>query len=244
MKRKLFFYFVFLSILFGSGCTKDDPSDPIDPKVQLDNLYQTAVEDAITADSSEICDSLWQINSSNTKLEWKTINNEVYVLLGNFNKYPNSYSDTLVINSWGQIWVFIPEQFKLRLKSATIPENDTLLRISQLLGMPPTSTNNYIVELWVKPADLYRPAADPEIDDRTTGLYLPENAEPDYAQWFNQNIYDSYFGQWTHYPWTRLGYTYDWAYPATEIGLSEYCIKTNSVLFVKKLCLAPKYLNN
>lgn len=241
MKRKLFFYFAFLSILFGSGCTKDDPSDPIDPKVQLENLYQTAVEDAITADSSEICDSLWQISTSNSKLEWKTINNEAYVLVGNFNKYPDSYSDTLVINSWGRIWVFIPEQIKSRLKSATILENDTLLRISQLLGMPPTSTNNYIVELWVKPADLYRPAADPEIDDRTTGLYLPENAEPDYAQWFNQNIYDSYFGQWTHYPWTRLGYTYDWANPATEVGMSEYCIKTNSVLFVKKLCLAPKY---
>jgi hypothetical protein len=243
MKKELILFFTFLTILFGS-CTKDDPSDPIDPKVQLENLYQAAVEDAIVADSSEICDSLWQINTSNTKLEWKTINNETYVLVGNFNKYPNSYSDTLVINSWGQIWVFIPEQFKLRLKSATIPENDTLLRISQLLGMPPTSTNNYIVELWVKPADLYRPAADPEIDDRTTGLYLPENAEPDYAQWFNQNIYDSYFGQWTHYPWTRLGYTYDWADPATEIGLSEYCIKSNSVLFVKKLCLATKYLTN
>ena len=244
MKKKLIYYVALLTILFGSGCTKDDPANPIDPKGQLEMLYQAAVADAIIADSSEICDSLWQINNGNSKLEWKTINNEKYVLVGNFNKYPDSYSDTSVINSWGLIWVFIPEQFKARLKSTTIIDNDTIMRISQLLGMPPTTTNNYIVELWVKPADLYRPAADPEIDDSTAGLYLSENANPEYTQWFNQNIYDSYFGQWTHYPWTRLGYTYDWANPATEVGMSEYCIKTNSVLFVKKLCLATKYLTN
>lgn len=242
MKKELILFFAFLTILFGSGCTKDDTSDPIDPKVQLENLYQAAVEDAIIADSSEICDSLWQINTSNTKLEWKTINNETYVLVGNFNKYPDSYSDTSVVNSWGLIWVFIPEQFSSRLMSTTIVDNDTLMRIRQLLGMPPTNTNNYIVELWVKPADLYRPSADSEINDRTAGLYFPSNTDPDYAQWFNQNIYDSYFGQWMHYPWTRLGYTYDWANPATEVGVSEYCIKTNSVLFVKKLCLATNYL--
>ena len=147
-----------------------------------------------------------------------------------------------VINSWGILWVFIPEQFKVRLKSTTILDNDTIVRMNQLLGMPPTTKNNYIVELWVKPADLYRPAGDAEIDDRTAGLFLPASADPDYAQWFNQNIYDSYFGQWTHYPWTRLGYTFDWANPASEVGVSEYCIKTNSLLFVKKLCLAKSYL--
>jgi hypothetical protein len=243
--RKLYvIFFAVLAILLYSGCSKDAVQDPPVVQVSLDKLYQAAVADAIIADSSEICDSLWPISSTNSKLEWKTINNEKYVLVGNFNKYPGSYSDTSVINSWGLIWVFIPEQFKARLKSSAMQDNDTLMRISQLLGLPPANTNNYIVELWVKPTDLYRPAADPEIDDKTAGLFLPANADPDYAQWFNQNIYNSYFGQWTHYPWTRLGYTYDWADPAREVGVSEYCIKTNSVLFVKKLCLATKYLVN
>lgn len=41
-----------------------------------------------------------------------------------------------------------------------------------------------------------------------------------------------------------LGYTFDWANPASEVGVSEYCIKTNSLLFVKKLCLAKSYLEN
>ncbi|MFZ4707746.1 MAG: hypothetical protein ACOYMF_17220, partial [Bacteroidales bacterium] len=240
----LFVYLSVLVILFYTGCSKNDPPDPLNPQAVLEKLYEAAVGDAITADSSEICDTLWPINSTNTKLEWKTINNEKYVLVGNFNKYPDSYADTSVKNSWGIIWVFIPDQFKCRMKSAQITDNDTLLRMSQMLGLDPGSTNNYFVELWVRPVDLYRPAADPEIDDNTAGQYLPANSNVDYAIWFNQQIYDSYFVSGTHYPWTRLGYTFDWASPASEVGVSEYCIKSNSLLFVKKLCPAKSYLKN
>ena len=139
MKKILVFSFAVLAILFISGCKKDAPCDPVDPKANLEKLYQASVEDAITADSSEICDTLWAINSSNTKPEWSTINNEPYVLAENFNHYPESYSDTSLINSWVVI-------------------------MSQLLGLPPSNTHTYIVELRVKPGDLYRPAGDPEID--------------------------------------------------------------------------------
>ncbi|NOU47469.1 MAG: hypothetical protein HOO86_10455 [Bacteroidales bacterium] len=244
MKKKLIFYVVFLTILLGSGCAKDDSTDAIDQELQLEELYQAAVEDAIIADSSEICDTLWSINAGNTKLEWRTMNNEQYVLAGNFNKHPESYSDSSLVNSWGVIWIFLPKQFRSRIMSSTIQNNDTLLRMRQLLGMPPSNTNNYIVELWVRPADLYRPAGDNEIDDHSAGLYLSPNANPEYVQWFNQNIYDSYFGDWTLYPWTRLGYTYDWANSTSEVGLSEFCIKENSVIYVKKLYPATEYLKN
>ena len=244
MKKSLVTYFATLVILSLNACSKDNSPDPVDNKAELDKLYQAAVTDAITADSSEICDTLWAINTDNPKLEWKIINNQKYVLAGNFNQYPSSYSDTLVKNSWGEIWIFIPAQFKNRMTSAPIPDDDTLLRMRQMLGLPRQNSNNYIVELWVKPADLYRPAADPQIDDNTAGLYLKVNTDPDYIQWFNQNIYDSYLGSGTHYPWTRLGYTFDWANPASEVGMSEYCIKTNSTLYVKKLSLATNYLNN
>lgn len=241
MKKLLFINFAILIIIFHYGCSEDPLQNPPAAQVNLDDLYQSAVTDATVADSSEICDTLWPINSANTKLEWKTINHEEYVLVGNFNEYPDSYSDTSLTNSWGIIWVFIPEQYKSRMKSALILYNDTLLRMRQLLGLPPSNTDNYIVELWVKPKDLFRPATDPEIDDKTAGLYFPTNADTNYIKWFNQNIYDSYFGNQMHYPWTRLGYTYDWAKPASEVGVSEYCIKTNSLLFVKNLCLATKY---
>jgi len=242
MKKILFLNFTLLTILFNFGCSKDVIQDTPASNVNLDELYQSAIKDAMVADSSEICDTLWPINQNNSKLEWKIINGEEYVLVGNFNKYPDSYSDTSLVNSWGLIWVFIPAQFKNKIKSP-IQNNDTLLRMRQLLGLPPSNANNYIVELWVKPKDIFRPSADPEIDDNTAGLYFPANADTNYIKWFNQNIFDSYFGNWTHYPWTRLGYSYDWANCSLEVGVSEFCIKANSLLFVKKLSLAIKYLD-
>jgi len=139
MKKSLVFYFAVPAILFISGFTKDYHSDPVDVQAKLKKLYHASIEDAITFDSSEIFDTLWAINSSNTKPEWSTINNEQYVLAGNFNHYPESYSDTSLINSWVVI-------------------------MSQLLGLPPSNTYTYIVELRVKPGDLYHHAGDTEID--------------------------------------------------------------------------------
>jgi hypothetical protein len=237
--------FIGLFVFFiNFGCTKDTIQSSPAPQLNLENLYQASISDAMIADSSEICDTLWQINHTNSNLEWKTINGEEYLLVGNFNKYPGTYSDTSLTNSWGLIWVFIPDQFSKRMKSTTYMANDTLLRMRQLLGLPPNNQNNYIVELWVKPEDLFRPAADSEIDDQKAGLYFPANADTNYVKWFNQNIYDSYFSNWTHYPWTRLGYSYDWSGYKSEVGISEFCIKTASLLYVKKLSLATKYIGN
>ena len=244
MTKSLVTFFAILVTLSANACSKDNTQDSVYLKAELDKLYQAAVTDAITADSSEICDTLWAINSDNLKLEWKIINNQKYVMACNFNQYPSSYSDTSVINSWGEIWIFIPAQFKSRMTSTPTPDHDTLLRMRQMFGLPPQNSNKYIVELWVKPGDLYRPAANPQIDDNTAGLYLQANTDPDYVKWFNQNIYNSYLGSGTRYPWTRLGYTFDWANSASEVGVSELCIKRNSTLYVKKLSLATNYLKN
>jgi len=243
MRKFLLFSLIVATVVFFSACSKNTTPVPDDP-VDLEALYNAAIRDAITADSAEICDTLLPISSSNSKLEWRRINNEQYVLLGNFNRFPGSYSDSSVINYWGVIWVFIPAQYKYRMRSASIPNKDTLLRIRQLIGLPPGNTNTYMVELWVKPRDLFRPASNPAVDSKTCGLYFPAGSDSSYVKWFNQNIYDAYFGMQTHLPWTRLGYSYDWAKNVPEVGLSEYCIRPNAQLYVKKLVPATRYLDN
>jgi len=45
------------------------------------------------------------------------------------------------------------------------------------------------------------------------------------------------------YPWTQLGYTYDWGNPETEVGLSEFVIKTNSKVKVNRIESTLKYCN-
>jgi hypothetical protein len=43
------------------------------------------------------------------------------------------------------------------------------------------------------------------------------------------------------YPWTRLGYAYDWGNPKSEVGLSEFVIKSNADVEVKGIYANEEY---
>ena len=127
-----------------------------------------------------------------------------------------------------------------------------------------------IVEMWVNQEDLYRPTPDPETSDHKAELavqlnetinvwgldckkwafpnpYLFFSTDQTYQSWFAYNAATTYYNPSTPKntaPWTRLGYTYDWAPPApasgpggqaggaptNHVGASEFMIKTHSNL--------------
>ena len=53
----------------------------------------------------------------------------------------------------------------------------------------------------------------------------------EYKAWFDSNIILSYFD--SAYPWTRLGYTYDWAAGGSDYGLSEFLVRKDAVAQVE-----------
>ena len=148
-------------------------------------------------------------------------------------------------------WVSVVPELK-NFFSAVAP---TPLRIAQLLGLPPEAAvagnpkeYKYILELWVAPTDLFRPCPDTEISDTVCELDFPTDAfrtedltnmvrvttGPDYGKfmtyrdWFNyQKNYDYTMGS-NPYPWTRLGYTYDWG-SNDHFGLSEFVLHGRKV---------------
>jgi len=87
-------------------------------------------------------------------------------------------------------------------------------RLKEMLGLPPNSVYSYFVELWVRPADLFRPCPDTETGDSVCSLCFPANADPTYVAWINKNRIDRYYqcDLYSKYLWTQLGYTYDWNY--------------------------------
>jgi hypothetical protein len=103
-------------------------------------------------------------------------------------------------------------------------------RISQRLGLPPSALNDRFVLLWVEPERLLRPCANPDPADEACGAALPDSiAVPDltrdaYAAWFTGNVGSSYAASGA--PWTRYGWTYDWAADADEppYGASEFML--------------------
>ncbi len=43
------------------------------------------------------------------------------------------------------------------------------------------------------------------------------------------------------YPWTRLGYTYDWGNPGSEVGLSEFVIQGGATVQVAQVYSTQAY---
>ncbi|SHM59812.1 hypothetical protein SAMN05444266_109136 [Chitinophaga jiangningensis] len=238
---------VCLLLLCGAAaCSKND--DPVTPAPDVNALYANSIKDAMTADSSEIIDTLWTITPTNTRLQWKTINGKQYVLMATFMRFPSSYPlGDSITTTWGESFLFAPGQMKAKLASMSAG-TDTILRICQVLGLPPINpkTNTHIAQMWVQAAQLYRPAGNPDITTTTTGAVLVPAATNDYITWFNNYILFAYFHTLTsatdyHYPWTRLGYTYDWAPGAKEVGMSEFVMKPNSGAWVEKTTTAQDF---
>ncbi len=146
------------------------------------------------------------------------------------------------------IWVtLVPElqEFCQRLNLSTA---EMTLRLEQLIGLPPNSGKTHIVEMWVDPGDLFRPTPDPEITDQVAELDFPRSdrfltVAPRYRSWFLERIGTVYRMQEESarpYPWTRLGYTYDWSGEG-EIGLSEFVVRKRASVRIEAITTTEEY---
>ena len=239
IKRNLIVFILLLFITAG-GTRGQELVQPNDKTYEIS--YEKAVVDAMVAEESEICSTLVVIKPDNNYLTWSN----GYVLVVTWTKYCSSYSvdDTISI-SWGETWVTAVPELKDWYKKNPVSADKITLRTEQLLGLPVNSGDSCFVEIWVKPVDLFRPAYDNKIEDKFSGINFPVNANSEYVVWFNNNIISSYYppdGS-NKYPWTRLGYTYDWGNPITKIGLSEFIIKKNSKVIIKSKRSTEDYLH-
>lgn len=228
------------------GCKKDMDNPPA---ADLNQLYATAIDDAMITEDIERIDTLWPISNTNSRLQWKTVNGRQYVLMATFMRFPSSYPEgDSITTTWGDAWLFIPQQMKMRIGGSFNASSDTLMRICQLLGLPPVNsrTNTHIAEMWVPADSLQRPAGNPDIRTATATEVLISGATPAYTNWFNNYIIYAYYHTLTgatdfHYPWTRLGYTFDWAPNSHKVGLSEYVLRANTGCWVNKTRTASNY---
>ena len=95
------------------------------------------------------------------------------------------------------------------------------------------------MQLRVHPEDLFRPSPDPEVTDSVASLDFPAEVSQTHKDWIDGLMASSY-GE-DGYPWTRLGYTYDWAPGASEIGASEFVIRSGSTVGVDSVQSLAEY---
>lgn len=210
-------------------------------------IYRQAIQDAMYATAPKVCSTLVKIDKSNKDLTWKTIDGEDYLLVVTWKQnvsYYEPYLDSSFYNTGKYpIWITTAPELKNRIQKEQ-PTNINR-RLVQLLGLPPNATYSYFVEFWVRPQDLFRPCLDPEINDASCDLCFPANTEPSHINWINKSRIDRYYPceLYQQYPWTQLGYTYDW-HPKNKshVGLSEFVIGKNKNLVVHAIYTTEEYL--
>ena len=208
------------------------------------DVYLNAVADAQNPKDNDIINTLIAVIPENENIEWEQTSNESRVLVTTNTRYGSSYMPHIGSEMdlvWGDTWVFFNFEATTIVNNKISNERHMLTRLKQLLGLPPNSNNNYIVEMWVKTDNLKRPSRDNEIDDSQSDLFFPADADSSWINWFN-NLLETQYGE-NPYPWTQLGYTYDWGNPESKIGISEFIILKNSTVNIKGVYSVEEYFN-
>jgi hypothetical protein len=213
----------------------------------VDDAFDLAVKDAMYAEPDDVVRNLLALDPATPNLVWhQAANDEFWILVAAWtNKVDMDYDafDSKVCIMDRFVWVTAVPQLKDKCSSFEQRGNDLDLRLRQYLGLRRNDRKDTVVEFWVKKGDLFRPCPDPEVDDHECELGLPDKlgdpVRQEYARWFKNNLV-WYFGD-TPYPWTRLGYTYDWSDPANKVGASEFVIRKGSVVTVSSSTGTEQY---
>lgn len=201
----------------------------------LNEKLAKSIEDAKQPNSDELVNNLWTLSPENPQIKWRENNGKIEYLMSTWKYSSNPSADwpigakkSLPYQTW---FTAVPQvkEFcqKYQANDVNIPDNIELsLRLQQYLGLilNKYSTKTHFIEMWVKGEDLSRPCIDPEINDTTCNLLpLPVPDSSPIVKTIYTNSYSN--AKQEYYPWTGLGYTYDWGNPQKpHAGPSEFII--------------------
>ena len=224
-----------------SGWTASDGSDGA-----VWHRYYAAIVDAETADYREICHILTAVNPYNKSLPWDDSHTRITVASWMGPKYIASYVVGEELTPSWKIWVTVSGEASEFARGTGLSGEALTFRMKELIGLPPDADEEYWVEFSVRPEDLFRPSADPDPSDSEAELDFPSAPELSvsaaYREWFAGNEQASYVLARWGYPWTRLGYTYNWSEDGGKVGLSEFIIRPGAKVVVTRVATNEEYL--
>jgi len=213
---------------------------------QLWHTYYEAIVDASVAEADEICKTLIPVTDYNNSLEWDASHTHIKVVSWMPSTYISSYTENQPITLNWETWVSAAPEVQQFAASSALSLDAVVMRTKQRLGLRPDKAYAYWVEFWVLPTDLYRPSADPYPGDCEAQLTFTDSPESsvsaDYKQWYNDTESTMYVLSRNGFPWTRLGYTYDWGDPTDEVGFSEFIIRLGTTALVGEIYTNEEYL--
>jgi hypothetical protein len=218
----------------------------------LSERFKRAIADAGSIEECERWDGLAAIRIDNPDLIWDAAREKVLMVtwVADNTIYAKLKPES-TITLQGSLWatpvpsirtMLLREVYKTSLGlsrggvGGTNPSLDVVRRTEQYLGLAHNSRYGTFVEFWVAPQKLVRACDDPEIDDvRCQGKpgasgQLPAKPPQYYAK------------EAQGFPFTGIGYTYDWGNDLTEVGASEFVVSKGAKIRVRRVASNEEYL--
>jgi hypothetical protein len=162
------------------------------------------------------------------------------VILVTWHNNPDRFKDgeLTTLKDGEVLWAYTDKEFLKWFRENHEKVDNWDLRLKQLLGMSPETNNSHFTVFWANVSDVFRPAYYPEINSGLMNTTFSNSLEEDtsenamwFKNWFDRTS-DKAYGR-NGFPWTRLGYTYDWGNPSSKYGLSEFIVKEGATIEVK-----------
>ena len=130
-----------------------------------------------------------------------------------------------------EIWLYSTKEMRDWYMLNKMNTFDRTIRLKQLLGKDYNSKDTYVSTLWINPNKVYRPAFVNDVNkDMQTSF--DDTVSSWFKEWFRKSEIYSY--ETNKYPWTRLGYSFDWGSDSDRYGLSEFISFNGSQFTVDK----------
>ena len=221
----------------GSSATTPPPSETREAR------FARAMQDAELAEPEEVA-GLIVLSADNPDLRTRTREGRTEVLMATMTNgvyYRDSVGRPKRLDH-STVWATAVPEVATFCRALDLEGAPLRARIYEYLGLRPDSAHPDFVEFWVDIAVVVRPCPDPEVTDATCGLGAPSEMPFEagtFRTWFEMLAASSYTD--TGYPWTRLGYTYDWGVGADEHGASEFLVPKGTEVLIEAVHDAASY---
>lgn len=214
------------------------PLQEADVKRRRYDSYERSVHETVLQLNTEVSHSLVRVDTS------RPVHVITWIRAAELNGYKQN--GTWVTSAPKDIWItVVPEakEFCQQFVRDHGPDIEQLtLRLEQRLGLPPGAGKTTFLELIVKDpsqiTNLFRPCGDPSVSTNTCAAGPPSSTNAQYSTWFLNQYYGSFAqARPDQYPWTGLGYTFDWAQRSdggfVRYGSSEFVIPKGAPIEVE-----------
>ena len=203
-----------LGLLPLAGCAGE-------PALSHEELWAAAMTDAVFSQDSEVLE-LVCLTQEDPQVIWDEAGERVLLVTWHDYEEPCAPGDSLAHQD---IWATSLGEMTDWYQENGSGVTDWALRFAQLLGMPDDGSCTRFSAFWIAPSAVIRPAYVTDVTAQMENGY-DQITDEAYLTWFQDNILYSYFE--SEYPWTRLGYTYDWSGGDSPYGLTEFLIADGS----------------